>query len=194
MNSNAQGSIEYLSTYGLGLILIISVASILFFVISPSEDVFQCRSTDPTKIILKSQNFRYNASAGPACGAFGTGECAFWGSNDDAGNSFGEIVLQNATGEKISGLNYTGTWKAFTPGNCVLLGTGTANPEILPMEALSEQEIIVKEAYIYAQVCGGIDFTKLPKEYKLLTVEYNNASGDRKSADIICSGYPQDRG
>ncbi|MBN1940902.1 MAG: hypothetical protein JW772_01840 [Candidatus Diapherotrites archaeon] len=74
-NNSGQAGLEYLMTYGWALILIVAVASVLFFVMAPSTSEAAFTSSDPTKIVVKSGNI------------------------DSSGNV--EIKAQNATGGQI---------------------------------------------------------------------------------------------
>ena len=54
MNKKAQAGLEYLMTYGWALILVVTVIGVLVFIVStPTQDIM-FRSSDPTKLLLKS--------------------------------------------------------------------------------------------------------------------------------------------
>ena len=75
MNKKAQAGLEYLMTYGWALILVVTVIGVLVFIVSTPVSDVSFRSSDPTKIMLKSAS----ALAGAV-----------------------QIKLQNITGGKIT--------------------------------------------------------------------------------------------
>jgi len=98
MNSKAQAGLEYLMTYGWALVLIVTVAGVLFFVMAPPTESFICRSSDPTKIIIKQYNLPYDSAYSDGTNQLGYGTIfnVFGGSDLQ-----GEMILQNATGGPI---------------------------------------------------------------------------------------------
>jgi len=83
MNSKAQSSLEYLLTYGWALILITTVISILIFIVSSPSLQVTFSSSNPLKILIKSNLV------------------------DDLGNV--TVIAQNLTGGKITIMSfYTG--------------------------------------------------------------------------------------
>ncbi len=60
VDDKAQASLEYLMTYGWMLILIATVVGVLVFIATPPADEVVFSSSDPAKIMLKSNNVRDN--------------------------------------------------------------------------------------------------------------------------------------
>jgi hypothetical protein len=56
MNFRGQAALEYLMTYGWALVLIVTIASILFFVMSSPTSGVTCTSSDPAKMPVQSFN------------------------------------------------------------------------------------------------------------------------------------------
>ena len=109
MFSRAQAGLEYLMTYGWALVLIVTVAGVLFFVMAPPTGSFVCTSSQPEKIIMKHYNFPYSSDyvASDLSCQIGGGDrvCTVWGSKvwgpPNGNDSPGDMVLQNGTGGDI---------------------------------------------------------------------------------------------
>ncbi|HLD58266.1 MAG TPA: hypothetical protein VI977_01325 [archaeon] len=98
MNNGAQAGLEYLMTYGWALILIVSVAGILFFVFSPPTSSVTFR-VDTTNFVLRSSNVVPGTT--------------------DALSTY-TVELQNASGRAmtITSLDPTGLPYVTTPSDC----------------------------------------------------------------------------
>jgi len=109
LNSKAQAGLEYLMTYGWALVLIVTVAGVLFFVMAPPTNNFVCKTSQPEKIVLKQYNMPFSPNfssigAGPhSCGnVFGDySYCKAWGATAWC-DPPGEMILQNGTGGDIT--------------------------------------------------------------------------------------------
>jgi len=99
MNSKGQAGLEYLMTYGWALILIVSVAGILFFVLSPPTSSITFR-VDTTNFLMRSNNVVPGTT--------------------DALSTY-TVEIQNASGRAmtITGLTPTGLSYVTTPSGCV---------------------------------------------------------------------------
>ncbi|MDD5163034.1 MAG: hypothetical protein PHD95_02385 [Candidatus ainarchaeum sp.] len=146
---SAQAGLEYLMTYGWALVLIVTVASALFFVMGTPQNQFVCSSSDPTKILLESYNLPYspNFSAGgsvppeSSCYPASASKCEVWGNPWASTPDIpGKMVLRNATGGEIKIISLV-PWSgsdAITMPGCTYFWCflGGANPCAVEASAL----------------------------------------------------------
>ncbi len=95
MNSRAQAGLEYLMTYGWGLILIATTVGVLVFVIGSPAEQFRCTVSDPQKFILKAYTI-------PSSGYFFDPNRYDQWQTYANGRSHNAFILQNITGGKIT--------------------------------------------------------------------------------------------
>ena len=122
MHSNAQAGLEYLMTYGWALVLIVTVAGVLFFVMAPPTGSFVCTSSQPEKIIMKQYNFPYSNILVNTDEVISPMHCdpqrCIAGGTVWAGDPPGEMILQNGTGGPITitGVNHENLSVVTDPG------------------------------------------------------------------------------
>ncbi|MBN1940544.1 MAG: hypothetical protein JW772_00010 [Candidatus Diapherotrites archaeon] len=208
MNSRSQAGLEYLMTYGWALVLIVSVASVLFFVMKSPEDTFVCRSSDPTKIIVESYNLPYSSirSTSGLCGI--NLDCAYWGASIyGEGDLPSTLVLTNATGGPISiidvgyfysseivggctygkGLLPWPDYSAITPATPVNLASGQKF-ELGSKDTPSKTFMLYMFARFTSNGCRISDYP-YPLTFSF-PVEYIDQFGYDKNVAITCTGLP----
>ena len=214
MKPKAQAGLEYLMTYGWALVLIVTVAGVLFFVMAPPTESFVCRSSDPTKIIMKSYTFPY----APNCSTSDTGghicsdpnSCMAWGATMWT-DPTSEMLLQNATGGDISITNVDvedindlpcAYRKIFTPGqiNGVSCLNGfdyyrkscpvNINPSN-PIAITKGGNIILEPGLFVIRKSGtcSLDDLETPASHSF-SLDYSDQFGYAKEVTITCQGYP----
>lgn len=183
---------EYFVTYGWLLILIITMASVFFFVFTPKSTQFGCSIDQPTKFILKGYNVpeKYHFAAPED----------YW---YDAGTAIEpiEISVQNASGESISitsvecylkgkyaacASNETGNGY-FSNLNDKAKINATKFTDINSTRLLVEnnEKILIQNfAIIYRPTAGFI-----PQGRFRFT--YLDGAGQEKKFVVSCNGYPQ---
>ncbi len=121
-NKKAQAGLEYVMTYGWVLLLIVTVATMLFFVFSPPVSTTIFSSSDPTKILLRASNVS--------------------GTN-------AEIQLQNVTGGKIqiTGITPTNYNNCTINGSTSSISVGGGNIMKLNCAAQSDNKGSIKIDY-----------------------------------------------
>ncbi|MBN1940545.1 MAG: hypothetical protein JW772_00015 [Candidatus Diapherotrites archaeon] len=204
MFSRSQAGLEYLMTYGWGLILIVTVAGVLFFVLAPPQNNFSCISSDPTKIVLKSYDFPPSPNYGdPAnCNPVNM-DCLGWGVTTN-GDPHATFVLQNATGGQITISNIVVTQPADpSPGWEILYQTPVpacarfklfSPGNFSPMNVPGGGEFRSEDGFINIFIVGGTSTCPASTNYFSDTVEfgikYTDQFGYNKNATITCKGYP----
>lgn len=202
MNSKSQAALEYLMTYGWALVLIVTIASVLFFVVAPPTSQFSCASSDPTKIVLRSVNPPAGHDTTTGC----PGNCYdIWYSTS---SNPSRIQLQNATGGNIiltsidcltndgdwgGCLNcdfqflcdvedyYVRGWPSMTIKNISATYFGSVFPP-----TINAGEIFSIDDFGASTYPGAIKL-KPPGAIRL---GYTDRSGYQKTVTITCNGYP----
>ncbi|MBN1940546.1 MAG: hypothetical protein JW772_00020 [Candidatus Diapherotrites archaeon] len=205
MFSRSQAGLEYLMTYGWALVLIVSVASVLFFVFAPPQQEFLCRSSDPTKIVLESYYLEYN----PDYFSGSVSDVKFWGYYPTTPYK-GEMTLVNATGgpiritkayaDKMLSFTWTDSCKysyMFSPGK--INGTvywhipAWAEPVALPAGGKAR----ITEAYLSLGASGSVscpspkveNYPDWPLDYAWI-FSYTDQFGYDRNVEIICNQPP----
>lgn len=165
MNSRGQAALEYLMTYGWALVIIVVVAGILFFLMSSPSSGVTCNSSDPTKIVLTTDQTK--------------------GGTADAFRADLVVQLQNGTGGNISTIaiadaDKTGDFKtgAGTAKICTASGaTCTAATTATGAATM----------YLYPQLATA-KITGNPMQASSVKVTYNDQFNYSKSVTITCQG------
>ncbi|MBN1940650.1 MAG: hypothetical protein JW772_00545 [Candidatus Diapherotrites archaeon] len=208
MQNTAQAGLEYLMTYGWTLIILVTVASALFFVLAPPTETFTCRSSDPTKIVLESYNVPYSGQymtqwCNPATVP---DKCAYWGYTSE-GDLPGEFVLQNATGGPINityayGLYSNTYFPKKGGGTCRAIwmffplmiggrsyGTLPSNPLAIPAGGkIHVDSFRINQTSMTYPSCplSSIEF---PPKWSF-ELKYTDQFGYTQDVNIVCNGYP----
>lgn len=182
---------EYIVTYGWLMILIITMASIFFFVFTPKSTQFRCSIDQPTKFILKGYNV-------PEKYHFSSPEDYWY----DAGAAIEpiEISVQNASGESISitsvecylkgkyaacASNETGSgYFSNLNDKAKINKTKFTNTSTVPVKIANNEKILIQNfAIIYRPSAG---FTPQGR----FRFTYLDGAGQEKKFVVSCDGYP----
>ncbi|MDD5148611.1 MAG: hypothetical protein PHH08_04070 [Candidatus ainarchaeum sp.] len=203
----AQAALEYLMTYGWALVIIVTVASVLFFVLSPPENQFSCQSSDPVKMVLQSYNLPYEPVTTAACISFG-GDCAYWG-YPPSGEATGKFSIINGTGGNIQITKIVSSY-ADSAGTCnsqYSFMVLSINGQNLDYSAWPDvQAFVIPPVSIQsgAKIDLGTILTmfstpsssgcKIPSDYfnrnHAFMIQYTDRSGYVRDVNINCRGVP----
>ena len=207
-SKKAQAGLEYLMTYGWALVLIVTVAGVLFFVMAPPTNNFVCRSSDPTKIIVQHYNLPFDQTYFSTTGKYA------WGYIFSYEELQGEMILQNATGGAITitrfDKNGSGAFCAFNPGNCLDYPTAecpTPNYKLFGPNKINGRANISAANPLIVEKGGAINLADFILAHYSLTpsctfeksnfpsthifrFDYTDQFGYQKTGEITCNGWP----
>ncbi|MBN1941161.1 MAG: hypothetical protein JW772_03185 [Candidatus Diapherotrites archaeon] len=214
MNSRAQSGLEYLMTYGWGLIIIVTVAAVLFFLFAPPEDQFTCVSNDILTMPLESYNFPYSPAKYANCAARSPREhCEYWGAALYGADKAGEMNIINGTGGPIlikdirlpelitttgqaGGCTYNEEFaieRWWGPKLVNGVDVTTINPSN-PLKVSGGEKIHIEGIFIGYHSLPGCNNTNIAgnnfQKERSMVITYNDQFGYEKSVTITCYGIP----
>jgi len=168
-NARAQAGLEYLMTYGWALILIVTVASVLFFVFSPSTvEKVNFSLQNNRQIILKTGNYP------PECPA-----------------DSGEILLQNSSGGNITVTSISASGSLSVANNTTTIND-SAITDLTKMSTTingGQQIKIGKINATQGNISGNINVTYTDKDgyTKTATITANGECGSEGGSTPTCN-------
>lgn len=207
MDCRTQAALEYLMTYGWALVILVTAASVLFFVLQPQSNQFSCVSSDPAKIVFVSYYMPFDAATTNSCITISGGDCAYWGYVPP-----GKMLLRNATGGNILITkvvsNVQGSHGACTTSyvflvnylNNVLMNYSFSGvPPVLNAQFFPSPPIIVQAGGtinmdVSLGMSGQPSGCKIPSDFinqvHTFMLEYKDKSGYVKDVNVNCRGLP----